>query len=536
MATLRNLYNMAYKFGYVPPPLPDETIYSVLAAQQRLLPDRQLIRKLFGGWKIHVRPDWPIGLEVLSTALPFGLQLDTERLLLEHTLAPLFLPFLEEKRKEALLQAIIMIDAGHPWRLAGSHNAGVRELRSCPSCFEEDRRQGRAYWHRIHQCRGVLTCPHHPDVILQRTEISRDRIIREKRFYDLDLIRPPNAVRHHLSIADHSRAVQISTSLTSLLSNPCLETNVDKIRIALRAKALADGYASAPNKIHGLRLVSDLSKWLGAPLSNMLGLGKNRDEREHWAYRFFTGGRASISPLKYTLLALFLGADPDELAHASSAAIIPPAVERSRHFGGVPPSYLRFKGVRARLKILWNSPALRVEEIARRLRISSLTVRRWAVRLDLEFPRPGPYPVKRPAPRAQLELFEERLKLKRSQWLVATEGIRGSVVDNPATNQLYLWLSRYDAKWLKRNWPKYRAIEKINWKQRDSLLVEKLSQAAELLLSKKRPCWLSKTRLIHETGYNGFWKRNHKNKLPKASKMLIKISEDRSAFYKRILR
>ena len=527
---------MPYKFGYVPPPQPDETIYSFLAAQQRLLPDRPLIKKLFGGSKIHVRPDWPIGLRVLAAALPCGLQINAQQLLNEHTLVPLFLPLLEESRQKKLLSATLGIDAGHPWLLAGAPNHTTRELRACPTCFDNDQRQGRAYWHRIHQCHGVLTCPQHPDVILQSTLVTRHQIAQDKRFYDLDEAQPLFTETVPLSKSDLKRAVQISTGIDLLLANSSINTNVVKIRLELRKRALKTKYATAaPGKINALKLTNDLSKWLGVPLACMLGLSESADNKFYWAYRFLTGGRDSISPLKYTLLALFLESDPDELAHASSNLTIPPVIPRTRKFGGIPRSYLRFQRNRSKLKKLWNTPALSVNEIARRLAISSLTVRRWAVRLNLEFPRKGEYPVKRPIPRHTLDPFEDRLKTKRAQWIRSTKSLRGGTVSNTKTNGLYLWLSRYDVGWLRRNWPKHHKIEKINWKHRDRLLAAQLTHAAEHLLNKKRPCWLSKTRLIHETGYNGFWHHNHRIRLPKSTKLLATISETRAAFTKRRL-
>ena len=527
---------MPYKFGYVPPPRPDETVYSFLAAQQRLLPDRNLIRRLFGGWKVHVRPDWPIGLNALSAALPSGLQLDPQRLLHEHTLVPLFLPLLEESRQDKLFRATLEADAGPPWIFAGAHQQTVRELRVCPACFKKDRQQGRAYWHRIHQYHGVLTCPHHTGVMLQPTGISRNDINREKRFYDLDQIQLAGPSPSPLSPSEHNRAVQISTGIAMLLANPCFDTNIIKIRMALRERAFIAGYMASPGKLKTLKIVSDFSNWMGTPLAAKLRIGDESGYGgSNWIYRFLTGDRASISPLKYTALALFLGAEPHELAHASSGLIIPPLITRIRTFGGIPASHLRFQRVTPKLIILWNTPTLSVGEIADRLKISPLTVRRWAVRLNLGFPRKGPYPVKKPVPRPTLDPFDERLSLKRSQWLASTKGLNGGMVRNPAINKLYLWLSRYDATWLKRNWPKYRRREKIDWQNRDVLMVEKLTQAAERLSKKNPPCWLSKTRLIQESGYNGFWHRSHRIRLPKAAKLLAKIQETRASFAIRCL-
>ncbi len=48
------------------PPMPDETVYSILAAHNRLLPDLGLTTRLFGYSKIQARIDWPVGLEMLS--------------------------------------------------------------------------------------------------------------------------------------------------------------------------------------------------------------------------------------------------------------------------------------------------------------------------------------------------------------------------------------------------------------------------------------------------------------------------------------
>lgn len=294
------------------------------------------------------------------------------------------------------------------------------------------------------------------------------------------------------------------------------------------------GYTSAQGRVHGSKLVTDLNNWLGQPLSHAFRLNENGIVHCHWAYQFLARERASISPLKYTLLSVFLGAEPDELAHSSSSLKIPPIGDCGRNSGGVHASLLRFKRARSKLRKLWNNPSISVGEITRRLEISHITACKWALRLNLDFPRKGPSPV--PAPRMTQAQFLERRNRKRSEWLVSASGLRGGAVHNPKTGELYRWLGNYDANWLRKHWPKYRKIEKTDWKTRDTHLVQKLTQAAKFLLEKKRPCWLSKTRLLHEIRYTGFRYRGHRSKLPKAYKLLIKFSETRAAFTARRLR
>lgn len=154
--------------GFLPRPLPDELLFSVFArfhARAGYTQTKSTAMDLFGH---DVRMGFfPSHLQDLLEHLPLGHRLSVHDLVLQHTFAPLFLPFLGKARRERLFEAIAT--GTTPGNLksvtsllgswAPDHAGG---LRLCPLCVADDRSQfGEAYWHRVHQFPGVEVCPHH---------------------------------------------------------------------------------------------------------------------------------------------------------------------------------------------------------------------------------------------------------------------------------------------------------------------------------------------------------------------------------------
>jgi hypothetical protein len=103
-------------------------------------------------------------LEFLADQLPLG-HPSAEILLQNHTLLPLYLPFLPKARAEKCKLAALGDGGKSLPFLTGTMASKIEQpanLRLCPICANEDKNAfGEPYWHRSHQVAGVATCYRH---------------------------------------------------------------------------------------------------------------------------------------------------------------------------------------------------------------------------------------------------------------------------------------------------------------------------------------------------------------------------------------
>lgn len=154
---------------YFPRPYPDELLYSLIARCRIHLgldSHKGLLRLLFGDTRVAAITDLPTHLELLAGNIGWK----AEELLQQHTLFPLYAPFIPEARRRRLRQAMLAADIPGAIGLAGSSTSRVKWpgwLRYCPLCFEDMQgRYGEVYWRRCWQAMGADACPVHGCMLL----------------------------------------------------------------------------------------------------------------------------------------------------------------------------------------------------------------------------------------------------------------------------------------------------------------------------------------------------------------------------------
>lgn len=161
---------------YVPTPYPDELLFSILARWYHHLRREGMKRQTFERWLFSGQGRaqglrFPTQLEALSQRVRGDPRYAVERLIDHHTLTPIWAPFMDTSRWQALVATM---------RHSGSMTVGQkrpqspktpRELRYCTECVEADLLQwNETYWHRVHQAPGVSVCPYH-GVLLYRNSL-----------------------------------------------------------------------------------------------------------------------------------------------------------------------------------------------------------------------------------------------------------------------------------------------------------------------------------------------------------------------------
>lgn len=257
----------------LPPPLPDEAIYSALARARHRLgwATTRFAQRLFAGRTIIVRPHLCGQLDLLAATMTrvAGWSFSSEHLRAHHTLFPLVSPFVETRFHDKCVSAI------HGDRVSRHHVGLCRQvlgvtaftqLKSCPQCRREDRRHyGESYLHCIHQVSGVMRCAHHGS-ILQECDITA-----EPEFYTaLDEIKEFRSLR--VSAGRRDRDCIIASEVRDLQTMPAA------------ASSMANGYANllrlasqrmGPNASTVVEMIT-LAVTTGCPLSVVTGTGPTR--------------------------------------------------------------------------------------------------------------------------------------------------------------------------------------------------------------------------------------------------------------------
>lgn len=108
---------------YFPRLYPDELLYSGIARCRVHLGignHKTLLHMLFGDSKVAAITDLPTHL----TALANNTGLDAEGMILNHTLFPLYAPFIPPERRTDLFQAMLAPDEADDWSVWGLDGLG----------------------------------------------------------------------------------------------------------------------------------------------------------------------------------------------------------------------------------------------------------------------------------------------------------------------------------------------------------------------------------------------------------------------------
>lgn len=165
----------------IPPPLPDELVYSALArAKYRMgWPTTRFAQRLFAGRTIIVRPHFCGQLDLVANTMSevAGWPYSAEHLRDHHTLFPVISPLLDGHQWPKCTAAL------HGDRVSRTHVGLCRQilgvtpftrLKTCPTCRRTDRRDyGEAYLHGIHQPPGICVCAH-DGTVLQECPVTAE--------------------------------------------------------------------------------------------------------------------------------------------------------------------------------------------------------------------------------------------------------------------------------------------------------------------------------------------------------------------------
>lgn len=585
--------------GIFPTPLPDELLYSLCARfSGRVLyrSAKAVLKELFGAHTATAVVDLPNRLGSLASTLPPGTSLTTEHLIDRHTLFPLPSAFLPPERVE-----LIRIDMRLSNGPASHMRSGVmacrvitpRFLRFCPTCRQDDQVSfGEAYWHRLHQVPGNEVCPAH-QTFLETSNVS----LRDNRKH-LQFISAEQATwsiparRVDESNRDHQTLLRIARDADWLLKHPSPGTSLESLYGRYLRLLVECGLATYTGSIHVKKLLAEFTAYYSPALLKLLHceLWGGDVVKTNWLLRLARPPKHAQHPLYHLLLIQFLGCTaeeffqlPKELSlfgegpwpclnpaadHYKRPVILEyqlgdrlrygkPTVKFSCECGF---AYVRTGPVSSpedRFRIgrvisfgqvwedmltrLWQDPSLSISEVARRLGVDPLTVRRHAARLKI----PLSHSDKRlkPLPRAtQLKCkavsaaWENKRQGCRARWLSAMK--KGQEITLKTLRvklpREYAWLEHNDSEWLAGHMPRPQRrnapTASVDWKKRDAEYAAAVRVAASRLKdAPDRPVRVTRTAIGRALGAITLL-RQKLHKMPLTAQVLKGLLETREEY------
>ncbi|WNR45227.1 TnsD family Tn7-like transposition protein [Paenibacillus roseipurpureus] len=143
--------------------LPDELFYSCCARYHNECGNTevmQTLNDLFGKPHMVLDPTYPKCLDFFVAQLN---NIDVNQIIYEHTIFPLFVPFLENRRIDDLYKMFRGEGKNYANHIIGIKNdLRINSLKYCRTCLiNDDEMFGVPYWHRTHHLPGVHMCSAH---------------------------------------------------------------------------------------------------------------------------------------------------------------------------------------------------------------------------------------------------------------------------------------------------------------------------------------------------------------------------------------
>jgi len=483
--------------------------------------------ELFGNRLAVPAVDLPHQIDRLVENLPPGHIYNADTLIDQHTLLPLYAPFLTIRNFDRMRASMRGASRRTTNLLAGISAGRVRPplyLRNCPCCDAENiKRYGETYWHRLHQIPGVDICPYH-DVFLQDSNVLRINTKNRHAFHtaqhafrseNVQAVDPEN--RTHLLIAT------LAKTAAGIIDKLRLPEGPLAVRERYEDRLQASGYLTLGGSIRLGDLRRDLIKVFTAPLLALLQSDLPDEPGAGWLAPMFSPRERINAPLRHLLLMTFFGDTADSFFDKGVTRAQPSAGSSYPCLNVVCPAHsqplienLEYKRTKDRrriltlfrcptcgqastrnnegkklkrviewghlweekLKLLWSDLSLSVTHIKHALHSDHMTIKRHAAKAGLPFPRlrqgrPSvmkfTMPLKKSRARFTVEARRaEYIDLRNAQPMATGRQLRESHAG------LVTWLYRHDREWMLKNAPRTvnwaRPKTVVDWHARDEVV------------------------------------------------------------------
>ncbi|UED69443.1 TnsD family Tn7-like transposition protein [Brevibacillus sp. HD3.3A] len=294
---------------FFPTPYPDETLYSVCArfhSRSGNSSPKWTFQELFGLSTVIPNMTLPSHLDAFCSRIP-QLQLSVEDWIRDHTLYPLYSPFMDESRASKLKQ-MMREETGEGIHafvgLSAGNGPQPNHFSFCPVCYEEDIRLfGEPYWHRIHQAPGVLTCPTHHAILCQLLSPITDRHGLTMLPISREFVKTATILPSELTDKTIHFLHEIANDVQSVLNSSHFPNLFRSKSIFLRQLAKR-GFATPTGRIRQQSLTDHFLDYYGLELLEIMDSAPPGDHS--WLSSATRKERRTINPVRQLLLIRFL--------------------------------------------------------------------------------------------------------------------------------------------------------------------------------------------------------------------------------------
>lgn len=163
-------------------PYPNELIYSTVGRTGSYLgisSPKQLLDEVYGDRKVIATMDLPCHLQAISNQLKRTGRFTVEELVYQHTLFPLYAPFISEEHRLSALKLMAGSSQGAVHLMLGvaaSRVKSVHGFRYCAACVQQQQKMhGECFWLREWYFPGLGVCPDHGPLALLSENIGDHR-------------------------------------------------------------------------------------------------------------------------------------------------------------------------------------------------------------------------------------------------------------------------------------------------------------------------------------------------------------------------
>ncbi|CAD6365207.1 TnsD family Tn7-like transposition protein [Shewanella putrefaciens] len=165
-----------------PAPYPNELIYSTVARSGTYLgisSPKLLLDEVYGDRKVIATMDLPCHLQAISSQLKRTGRYSVDELVYQHTLFPLYAPFVSEEHRFKALKMMAASSQGAVHLMLGvaaSRVKSVHGFRYCAACVQQQlKTHGECFWLREWYFPGLGVCPEHGPLTLLSENIGDHR-------------------------------------------------------------------------------------------------------------------------------------------------------------------------------------------------------------------------------------------------------------------------------------------------------------------------------------------------------------------------
>jgi hypothetical protein len=285
----------------LPKPYPDELFSSVVAraAHHTGLGTKVLLRAIFGSSTRTAIP-FLMATEVRRLARLAGIE--SEELVLRHTVFPYSVAFMPEQARQQLLAKVLDRSSSEECisTLAKSVSFGIRYRRVCPACIRQDlHRYGETFWRRAHLLPGVLTCWEHGVPLLEAP-------IPVKRAANTNVLRLPSQEptrRRQVAVDESLEASVRRISLAAIDGQiPALQSWAE----FYRQEVIARGFLLASGDVASGAFARHFTQCFGYDYLADLGYLDSPNDQLKWPALMVRGEVPPFASTKHVLMHAYL--------------------------------------------------------------------------------------------------------------------------------------------------------------------------------------------------------------------------------------